>query len=393
MAPRAKTNRERILEEQALLPKIEEMLAPREIEVRADGSEYLGGRQLAPKPEVTRFAGGIGIEQNDDGQWVQRPNYPAAGSGPWGGVLGQRHRVIQRLIDPNNKAFRGDNEIIDPGDLVVNPARLLNVFDGTHRDVAKAAALGITIDELRSAQKVANVKKVRDSRFVRRDSLGNVIDDPSSQITVGEMLEANPIYLQTGEGDTIYRDVNGNLTPATLGVQQGHTTWGLNKIINDNLNQRQALKNHPVIRRNERNAIEANVLPGLDTNIQNAERAKRELALTRGTLADTLDNQRRLELKLDKAEIQRKIEAIEQEKRLYNQQLGLVKAGNEAATARAQKQYDYLSEVMEYEEAERIRREEKEDKQNLKEDKQNLWRTIEELSEKIIPLGLGIFNQ
>ena len=183
MAPRAKTNRERILEEQALLPKIEEMLAPREIEVRADGSEYLGGRQLAPKPEVTRFAGGIGIEQNDDGQWVQRPNYPAAGSGPWGGVLGQRHRVIQRLIDPNNKAFRGDNEIIDPGDLVVNPVRLLNVFDGTHRDVAKAAALGITIDELRSAQKVANEKKVRESRFVRRDSLGNVIDDPSSQIT------------------------------------------------------------------------------------------------------------------------------------------------------------------------------------------------------------------
>ena len=124
----------------------------------------------------------------------------------------------------------------------------------------------------------------------------------------------------------------------------------------------------------------------LAANIQNAERAKRELALTRGTLADTLDNQRRLELKLDKAEIQRKIEAIEQEKRLYNQQLGLVKAGNEAATSRAQKEYDYLSEVREYEEAERLRREEKEDKQHL-------WRTIEELSEKIIPLGLGIFNQ
>jgi len=128
------------------------------------------------------------------------------------------------------------------------------------------------------------------------------------------------------------------------------------------------------------------VLPGLDTNIQTAERAKRELALTRGTLADTLDNQRRLELKLDKAEIQRKIEAIEQEKRLYNQQLGLVQARNEGATSSAQKEYDYLREVREYEEAERLRREEKEDKQNL-------WRTIEELSEKIIPLGLGIFNQ
>ena len=56
MAPRAKTNRERILEEQALLPEISKIRAPREIEVRADGSEYLGGRQLAAAPQRTGSA-------------------------------------------------------------------------------------------------------------------------------------------------------------------------------------------------------------------------------------------------------------------------------------------------------------------------------------------------
>ncbi len=66
--------------------------------------------------------------------------------------------------------------------------------------------------------------------------------------------------------------------------------------------------------------------------------------------------------------------------------MALLRLRNKGALTRAQKEYDYLKEVRKYEDAERLRREGKEAKKDL-------WRTIEELSEKVIPLGLGIFNQ